>query len=94
MVDQCYSWLQLSFIQQAKDSTPSRHKGEPTPKGRPQSVLASSFYKFISSPRPLSLPYANWDGQKVTCLFHLKFSLRSMDFPLLHFHELFSFFVF
>ena len=42
--------LQLSFIQQAKDSTPSTHEGGPTSKERPQSVLASSFYKFVSSP--------------------------------------------
>ena len=45
--------LQLSFIWQAKDSTPLRHVGRPTPKGRPQSVLASSSYMFVSS-----LPWA------------------------------------
>ena len=50
------AWLQLkSFIQQAKDSTPSRREGGPTPKERPQS-LASSIYSFFSS--LLSLPYA------------------------------------
>ena len=49
------------------------------------------FISLSSPPCPLSLSYANWDGQKVACLFHLKFSLWSMDFPLLHFHELFSF---
>ena len=55
--------FQLNFIWQAKDSTPSRHKGRLTPKERPQSVLASSFYMFVSSPT-LSLPYANWASQE------------------------------
>ena len=41
--------LQLNFIQQAKESTPSRREGGPTPKERPQSILASSFYTFVSS---------------------------------------------
>ena len=44
------SLLQLSFIPQAKESIPSRHKGRLTPKEGPQSVLASSFYVFVSSP--------------------------------------------
>ena len=44
------SQLQLSFILQAKDSTLLRHKGGPTPKERSQSVLASFFYTFVSSP--------------------------------------------
>ena len=54
--------LQLSFIQQAKDSTPLRHEGGLTQKERPQSVLASSFYSCVSS--LLSLPYANWASQE------------------------------
>ena len=59
------AWLQLSFIWQAKDNTPSRCEGGPTPKERPSSfgfLLASSFYPFVSS--PLSLPYANWASQE------------------------------
>ena len=44
------AWLQHSFIWQAKNNTPSRHEGGPTPKERPQSVLASSFYKFCLLP--------------------------------------------
>ena len=54
--------LQLSFIRQAKKSTPSRCKGGLIPKERPQSSLASSFYL---SPPLLSLPYANWANQEV-----------------------------
>ena len=42
--------LQLSFIPQAKESIPSRRKGRLAPKEGPQSVLASSFYMFVSSP--------------------------------------------
>ena len=55
--------LKLSFICQAKDSTPSRHEGRLTPEEKPQSVLAYSFYIFVSSPT-LSLPYANWASQE------------------------------
>ena len=32
----------------------------------------------------LSLPYVNWAGQE-RCLFHLRFSLWSLDFPLFYF---------
>ena len=38
------------FIRQAKNSTPSRCEGRHTPKEKPQSVLASFFYMFVSSP--------------------------------------------
>ena len=55
--------LQLSFIGQAKKSTPLKHEGGPTQKERPQSVLASSFL-FIHLLLPLSLPYANWGRQE------------------------------
>ena len=79
--------LQLSFIQQAKKSTPSRHKGGLIAKKRPRSALASSFYL---SPPLLSLPYANWASQEVG-VFHLKFSLWSTGFLLLCFHRLFPF---
>ena len=42
------AWLQLkSFIQQAKDSTSSRHEGGPNPKERPQSFLALFLHLFI-----------------------------------------------
>ena len=53
-----------------------------------QSLLASSFYTFVSM--PLSLPYADWASQE-SCFFHLRFSLRSVDFLLFHFHGLFPF---
>ena len=42
-----------SFIRQTKDSIPSRRDGTPTPKERPQSILASSFYTCVSSSHPL-----------------------------------------
>ena len=49
MADQCYSSVTAqSFIGQAKESTTSRCEGGPTPKARPQSVLTSSFYTFVS----------------------------------------------
>ena len=76
-----------SFIQQAKESTPSRCEGRPTPKERPQSVLASSFYPFVSSP-PLSCLMQIGLAKKEACLVHLKFSLLSMDFLLFHLRRL------
>ena len=63
-VDQCYSSIRAqSFIQQAKESTPSRREGGLISKERPQSVLASSFHMFVSYPT-LSLPHANWASQE------------------------------
>ena len=41
--------LRVLFSKQ-KESTPLRHEGGPTPKERPQSVLASCFYTLVSSP--------------------------------------------
>ena len=73
MVGQCYSLVTAqSFIPQAKESTPLRCEGGPTPKERSQSVLASSVYMFVSS--LLSLPYVNWASLE-GCLFYLRFSL-------------------
>ena len=42
--------LQLSFIWQAKESSSLRCESRLTPKERPQSVLASPFYTFVSYP--------------------------------------------
>ena len=42
---------------------------------------------------PLSLPHVNGTSQE-GCLFHLRFSLRSSDFLLFHFHRFLPFFVF
>ena len=55
MADQCYSSVTAqSFIWQAKESTPSRCEGGLTPKETLSSVLASSFYSFVSSsPEPV-----------------------------------------
>ena len=46
--------------------------------------FGSSFYMFFL---PLGLPYVKWASQE--CLFYLRSSLRSSDFPLLHFLRLF-----
>ena len=87
------SFIAQSFIWQIKDSTPSRHEGGPTAKERLQSVLAPSFYSFVFS-LPWACPMQIGVAKKGVCLFHLKFSLRSMDFLLFHFHRLSPFFVF
>ena len=58
--------LQLSFTWQAKDSSLLRHEGRLIQKERPQSILASSFYSFVSS--RLSRTYANWANQEAGVL--------------------------
>ena len=73
--------LRVLFSKQ-KESTPLRHEGGLIPKERPQSILASSFYTFVSSPS--CLPYANWASQE-GCLFHRRFSLWSSGYLLFHF---------
>ena len=92
LINQCYcSVLQLSFIWQAKENTSSRHEDRPTQKkSGAQFWLLFSFVFFLL---PLSLPYVNWASQE-GYLFHLRFSLRSLDLPLLYFHRIFPFFVF
>ena len=63
MVGQCYcSVTAQSFIWQAKERTTLSREGGTTPKERPQSVLASSFYTFCVLPQ--SLPYSNWASQE------------------------------
>ena len=74
---------QLSFIWQAKESTSSRCEGEPTPKERPRSILTLYFYMFVFSP-PWACHMQIGLAKKGLCLFHLKFSLWSMDFLLFH----------
>ena len=89
-----FFFLQLitvqSFIWQAKKSTPSRHKGGLTPKERPQSILASSFYKFVSS-QPWACPMQIGLAMKRVYLFHLKFSLWSADILSFSFLQAFPF---
>ena len=76
MADQCYSSVTAqSFIQQAKESTPSRHEDRPTGKESPQSGLASSFYMFCLLP-PISCPMQVGLAKKGAYVFHLNFSLR------------------
>ena len=80
--------LQLSFIWQAKESTSLRWEDGPTQKKR-VSILAP-FLIFLF---PLNLPCVNWASQEGS-LFHLRFSLWSLDLPLFYFCWLFPFFVF
>ena len=55
--------LQLSFIQQAKNSRPLMHEGMLNPKGeRLNLAWLPLFIHFVSS--LLSLPYANWASQE------------------------------
>ena len=83
MVDQCYRSVTVRFIQQAKDSTPLRHKGVLNPKG--ERLNPSWLPHFIHlSPPSWAYPMQIGLAKKGTCLFHLKFSLWSMDFLLFH----------
>ena len=78
--------LQLSFVWQAKEKTSSRYKGSQTQKKRRREargpILAPLFIHFFLL--PLSLTYVNWASQE-GCLFYLRFSLWSLDFPLFYF---------
>ena len=51
-------------------------------KRSPQFSFGSTFYMFF--PLPLSLSYVKWASQE-SCLFHLRFSLVSLDLPLFYF---------
>ena len=86
--------LQLGYSSElclAKDSTPSRSEGRLTANERPQSGLASSPTCLLSR---LSDLMQIGMAKKGACLFHLKFSLLSVDFLLFHFHGFFPFFIF
>ena len=90
MVDQCYSLVttQFYFGKQRIIHPWGVRAGWPK-KERPQSILASSFQTFLSAPH-WACPMQTGLAKKGACLFHLKFSLQSMDFLLFHFCRLFS----
>ena len=75
------------------DWTELRCEGGLTPKERPRSILASSFYTFVSYPS--CLPYVNWASQEgwffFWFFFHLRFSLWFSDFLVFPFSRMFSF---
>ena len=84
--DQCYSsMLHLSFIYKTMENISLRREGMPTQKmwrgERDPWPSDSSFYMFFSSPWACS----SQEG----CLFHLRFSLWSLDLPLFYFCGLF-----
>ena len=74
-----------SFIWQAKENTSLRREGGPTQKKRGAQFWLLFYIFFLL---PLSLPYVTWASQE-GCLFHLRFSLWSLDFLLFHFCGLF-----
>lgn len=82
--------LQLTFIQQAKDSTPSRYEGGPPLKEKPPYILASSFYTFVSS-TPWAYPMQIWLAKKGMYLFHLKLSLWVHGFSFVPFSGAYPF---
>ena len=69
--------LQLSFFWQAKESILPMREGGLTPKARPRSVLASSFYTFVSSP-PLEPALCKFDWPRRACVC---FTWSSPFFP-------------
>ena len=83
--------LQLSCIHQGKDKTPLRGEGKPTPKERPQSVLASSFYMFVSF---LPEPDANWAGQEGDVFVSQEVITPVHGSSFVPFSRVFPFFVF
>ena len=92
-MDQCYSPITAqSFIQQAKESIPSRREGRLISKASSQSGLASSFYMFVSP--ILSLPYANWASQEGDVFVSPEVLTPVHGFAFAPFSQVFSFFVF
>ena len=89
--DQCYS--SILFGKQRKIHTWSLRTGRPkrSEERSPGLILAPLFIFFFLL--PLSLSYINLASQE-GCLFHLRFSLQSLDLPLFYFHGLFPFFAF
>lgn len=100
MANQSYSLVTAhSSICQTKDRKPWRREGRLAPKERPQSLLASSFLYVLSPPSPSApppprpaprppqpgCPMQIGPARKGTYLFHLRFSLQSLDFLLFHF---------
>ena len=72
-----------------KDSSLWRYEGGRTAKERPQAILAPSFLRFclphIPNPTP-QLPLCKLGlARKGACLFHLRFSLQSMDISFVPF---------
>ena len=83
--------LKLSFIWQAKENTSSRCEGRSTGKKQREATREAQFwllFLYVLSP-PLNQPYVNWASQE-GCLFHLRFSLQSLDLLLFYFRGLFS----
>ena len=84
--------LQLNFIWQAKVSTPLKCEGGLTPKEKPQSILASSFYTFVPSlSLLLSLLYTNWGGQEGGVLVSSEVLILVLGFSFVSFSGAFLF---
>ena len=106
LADQCYSSVTTQLLE-AKDTTPSRQDGGPTPKDakrRERLKFGSSLYIYIYilfffSLLPLNLPYVNWASQEACFLFiYLFFSsellLLVFEYSFVLFFQAFPFFVF
>ena len=86
--DQCYS---LVLLGKTKDSTPSRSERRPTQNTRREENPAAQFwllFLYVFFLIHLGLSYVNWASQEC-CLFYLRSSLQSLDFPLFYFCRLF-----
>ena len=84
IADRCYSSVKAqSFIWQTKDNMPFRREGGPTPKKRPQSISASSFYTFLSPPSQ-ACPMQTGLARKAVC-----FTRGSYSSPWIFFCSIF-----
>ena len=93
MVNQCDSSVtpQSSFNKQRIVHSWGMRAGRPQRRGLNPSWLPISLYVFFSSPTPLP-PHmlCKWGlARKWACLFHLRFSLRSVDFSFVPFSRAF-----
>ena len=93
MEDQCYHLITAQFYSASKGKYTHEAWGWADPKGAAQSILTSFFYSVVFSPSwacPMQIGLA----KKGACLFHLKFSMWSLDIFLVPFLWAFPFFVF
>ena len=90
MAEQCWSLVTAQFYLASKGKCILKAWGRTYPKEARGSILAPFFILSFFSFLPLSLPCVNCASQE-GCLFHLKFSLWSLDLPLFYFCGLFSF---
>ena len=94
--DQCHSLVTAQFYlaSKGKDILEVWREAGPKDKGKREAQFWLLFLKYVFSPPCWAFPMQTGLANKRVCLFHLKFSLWSVDFLLFRFQGIFPFFVF